>query len=334
MNDPNLNDKINNFSGIQLINRQETIVPKLADLTLKDLSGGDTMVRVAFSSINYKDRLAFQANSGVVHSYPIIPGIYFSGVIISSKSPQFVTGMPVIMTGYQVGVSHSGGLAEYAQVPAKWLVPLPSKLTIRSAMALGTAALSISELLQTGLDPNSKIIVTGGTGGVGSIALAILDKLGFKHTTALVHDKKTINGQTLHNAEQVVSPADIATTKLMDHQKFDYALDTIGGSVLVELIPYVSYGGAVTVCGNIISNQINTNILPFIIRGIRLIGIDSVNVPIQQKKVLWQKLSSEWNVTQGLSIHENTLEQVIHNVSTANSRRTQGRTVVKMIGNN
>ncbi|MGG4470711.1 alcohol dehydrogenase catalytic domain-containing protein, partial [Paenibacillus alvei] len=183
---------MNTFKAIVVKEKQEQVIFGLENIDLDSLSDGEVLIKVAYSSINYKDMLAVQKNGGVIRKYPMIPGIDLSGTIVHTPDNRFTEGQKVIVTGFDMGMSHTGGFAEYARVPAGWIVPLPEKSTLKDAMVFGTAgftaALSIFALEEKGMDRNNnpKILVTGSTGGVGSIAIQILSKIGYKNISALV----------------------------------------------------------------------------------------------------------------------------------------------------
>lgn len=279
------------------------IVSKLTDITLEELDAGDVVIRVAYSSINYKDALAAtNAKSGVIPHYPLIGGIDLSGVVISSDSPHFKEGDNVVVTGNGLGVTHHGGYSEIARVPAEWVVKLPDSLSLKEAMIYGTAgvtaALSVKKLLEHGLEnqPEAHILITGVTGGVGSIALAILHTLGFQHLSVLTR-KKELAADYLYalGAENILSLEDISPDKIRPllKQRFDFVLDTVGGHQLEIIIPQIAYGGSITLCGNAGGLNFNGNVLPYILRGINLLGVDSVNISRQERLAIWQSLAED-----------------------------------------
>ncbi len=207
------------FKAIVIKENNEEITHNLESITLSNLSEGEVLIKVAFSSINYKDMLAIQKNGGVIRNYPMIPGIDLSGTVVSSADNQFSKGQKVIVTGFAMGMSHTGGFAEYARVPAEWVVPLPNGLTLKDAMVFGTAgftaALSILSLQKNGMSVKNspKILVTGSTGGVGSIALQILSKIGYKNIVALIRKENQVSVAKSLGATEVIFASELGENK-------------------------------------------------------------------------------------------------------------------------
>ncbi|MDC7953407.1 YhdH/YhfP family quinone oxidoreductase [Liquorilactobacillus mali] len=319
-----------------IVNKSEDmpkVQSELKKITLADLSEGDVVVKIAYSSLNYKDVLAFQNNSGVIRKYPMIPGVDFCGTVIETSNPRFTTGENVLCTGYDVGVSHTGGLSEYARVPAEWLIRLDKNVPLEYVMALGTAgltaALSVNEIVSFGAKRDSEILVTGVTGGVGSIVVAILKKLKMRNISVLVRNKDQRHSYC-NEFKNVYLRDDLETKKLIAHQKFDYVVDCVGGTVLEAVLPWVSYKGVVTVCGNIAGNQLKTNMLPFILRGIRLMGIDSVNIKLEEKEKMWQQLLTDWNINGAFSVRIFPLDKVKYVVDNWVEVRNKSRIVISV----
>ncbi|MDV7757781.1 YhdH/YhfP family quinone oxidoreductase [Liquorilactobacillus mali] len=319
-----------------IVNKSEDmqkVQSELKRITLADLSEGDVVVKIAYSSLNYKDVLAFQNNSGVIRKYPMIPGVDFCGTVIETSNPRFTTGEKVLCTGYDVGVSHTGGLSEYARVPAEWLIRLDKNVPLEYVMALGTAgltaALSVNEIVSFGAKRDSEILVTGVTGGVGSIVVAILKKLKMRNISVLVRNKDQRHSYC-NEFKNVYLRDDLETKKLIAHQKFDYVVDCVGGTVLEAVLPWVSYKGVVTVCGNIAGNQLKTNMLPFILRGIRLRGIDSVNIKLEEKEKMWQQLLTDWNINGAFSVRIFPLDKVKYVVDNWVEVRNKSRIVISV----
>ncbi|MDG4960469.1 YhdH/YhfP family quinone oxidoreductase [Lactococcus lactis] len=307
------------------------------ELTINQLNDGEVVIKVHYSSLNYKDMLGAQKNGGVIRSYPMIPGIDLSGTIIESKDSNFFVGQEVLVTGYNLGMSHTGGLSEFARVPSSWIVPLPVHLNAKDAMAYGTAGLtaglSIKALENNGMKPteNQTILVTGATGGVGSIALQILAKMGYKNLIALVRKEYQIDVAKKLGATDVILIENFDFGKKpLNKQKFNYILDTVGGELLSNLIPFVSYDGSISMCGNAAGIKLETTVLPFILRGINLLGIDSVNISHEKRVQIWNKLSNEWKVTDSLLLEEISLEAVPEILSKIKNGAHLGRTIVKI----
>ncbi|MCI1072185.1 YhdH/YhfP family quinone oxidoreductase [Lactococcus lactis] len=307
------------------------------ELTINQLNDGEVVIKVHYSSLNYKDMLGAQKNGGVIRSYPMIPGIDLSGTIIESKDSNFFVGQEVLVTGYNLGMSHTGGLSEFARVPSSWIVPLPVRLNVKDAMAYGTAGLtaglSIKALENNGMKPteNQTILVTGATGGVGSIALQILAKMGYKNLIALVRKEYQIDvAKKLGATDVILVESFDFGKKPLNKQKFNYILDTVGGELLSNLIPFVSYDGSISMCGNAAGIKIETTVLPFILRGINLLGIDSVNISHKKRVQIWNKLSNEWKVSASLLLEEISLEAVPEILSKIKNGAHLGRTIVKI----
>lgn len=307
------------------------------ELTINQLNDGEVVIKVKYSSLNYKDMLGVQKNGGVIRSYPMIPGIDLSGTIIESKDSNFLVGQEVLVTGYDLGMSHTGGLSEFARVPSSWIVPLPLNLNTEDAMVYGTAGLtaglSINELEKNGMKPteDQTILVTGATGGVGSIALQILAKMGYKNLIALVRKEYQIDVAKKLGATEVILVENFDFgRKPLNKQKFNYILDTVGGELLSNLIPFVSYDGSISMCGNADGIKLETTVLPFILRGINLLGIDSVNIAHEKRVHVWNKLANEWKVTDSLLLEEIFLEAVPEILSKIKNGAHLGRTIVKI----
>lgn len=324
------------FKAIVIKEQEDDVTYGVENIGEDQLSDGDVLIKVGYSSINYKDMLAVQKKGGVIRDYPMIPGIDLSGTIVETADSRFQEGQEVIVTGFAMGMSHTGGFAEYARVPAEWIVPLPEGLSLKDAMVFGTAgftaALSILALEQNGMNPknNPEILVTGSTGGVGSVALQILSKTGYQNVTALVRKDHQVEVAKSLGANSVIFPDDLGELKKpLNKQKFDYVVDTVGGDVASVLIPQISYGGSMSMCGNAAGLQLTATVLPFILRGVNLLGIDSVNVPIEKREAIWTKMATEWNITQTTLTDEITLEEVPETIEAIKKGEHLGRTIIK-----
>ena len=269
---------------------------------LAELPEGDVLVRVQYSSLNYKDALSASGNKAVTQSYPHTPGIDAAGKVVMSTSPDFVEGDEVIVTGYDLGMNTSGGFAQLIRVPAGWVIHCPEAMSLRQAMSLGTAgftaALCVEKLIVNGLTPASgSVLVTGATGGVGSVAVALLHKLGF---TVVASTGKNSSHAFLEQmgAAQVIdrnSLAEVNPRPLLKEQ-WAAAVDVVGGDTLVNVIKSISYGGSVACCGLVQSPALQGTVLPFILRGVNLLGVDSVELPTATKTEIWRKLAHEWKL--------------------------------------
>ncbi len=324
------------FKAIVVRKENEEVSYQLEDVSLADLSEGEVLIKVSYSSVNFKDMLAVQANGGVIRDYPMIPGIDISGTVVSSSNEQYSEGQQVLVTGFGTGVSHTGGFAEYARIPAEWIVPLPDGLTLKDAMIFGTAgftaALSIMALQKNGMSVESDphILVTGSTGGVGSVALQILSKIGYKNIAALVRKDYQVEAAKSLGATEVVFSTDLEDRpKPLSKAKYHYVLDTVGGNVAAALISQIHYGGSMSMCGNAGGVQLPTNVLPFILRGVNLLGIDSVNVPIEKRSPIWTKIADEWNISDTALTKEIALQEVPETIEAVKNGQHLGRTIIK-----
>ena len=267
---------------------------------VSSLPAGDVLVRVAFSSLNFKDALSSSGNKGVTRQYPHTPGIDAAGVVAESDSPLFVVGDEVIVIGYDLGMNTAGGFGEFIRVPAGWLVKKPAGLTLNESMIIGTAgftaALCIEKQLLNGLDSSQgQVLVTGASGGVGSFAVALLAQLGFDVVamtgTASAHEFLRGLG-----ASQVIGREDYTQPgpKPLSKELWAGAVDAVGGDILFNIVKSLKYGGSVACCGLVASPQFQASVFPFILRGVNLLGVDSVNLPLAHKRQLWNKLATNW----------------------------------------
>lgn len=327
---------MDSFKAIVVKEQGEEVVFGVEEVGEAQLSEGNVTIKVAYSSINYKDMLAVQKKGGVIRNYPMIPGIDLSGTVVKSEDSRFQEGQEVIVTGFEMGMSHTGGFAEYARVPADWVVALPEGLSLRDAMVFGTAgftaALSILALEKNGMDPeqNPRILVTGSTGGVGSIAVQMLEKIGYRNITALVRKDHQVDVSKTLGAHSVIFLDDLGELKKpLNKEKFDYVLDTVGGDVTSVVIPQLSYGGSISTCGMAAGIELKATVLPFILRGVNLLGIDSVNVPIDKRPAIWEKIAKDWNIAGTTLVDEISLEEVPGTIEAIKNGQHLGRTIIK-----
>lgn len=296
-------------------------------------------MRVHYSSVNYKDGLASTEEGKIVKSFPFIPGIDLAGEVVDSRDDRFQPGDLVLCTGYGLGVTHEGGYAEVARVPADWLVSLPEGLTPLEAMAIGTAgftaALSVERLLANGLTPESgPVLVTGATGGVGSMAVAILGKLGYEVTAAT--GKSDVQDKLLGlGAQSVISREDISqgSRGVLGKELWAAVIDPVGGATTGELLKSVKYGGSIALSGLTGGGKFDTSVFPFILRGVNLLGIDSVFCPAPLRLKLWQQLAGDWKPVTALedavTVYE--LDGLPVALSTILAGKAVGRQVISLI---
>lgn len=328
----------NSFRALVVNKEDKQFSVDVKTLTLDDLPEGEVTIRVAYSSVNYKDGLASIPNGNIVSTYPFVPGIDLAGTVVSSTDSRFKEGDEVIATSYEIGVTHYGGFSEYARVKADWVVPLPKGLSLKEAMAYGTAgftaALSIQRLEEHGVRPESgDVVVTGATGGVGSLAVAMLAKLGYDVVAstgkASEHDYLKELG-----AKEVVSREEVNPEKIraLGTQRWAGAVDPVGGRTLAALLSHTKYGGSVAVSGLTGGPKVETTVFPFILRGVNLLGIDSVYCPMEIRQPLWERMASELKPDSLLSdigqeVDLDGLPAVLGNILKGEVR---GRTIVKL----
>ena len=269
--------------------------------SIDDLPKGDLTIKVAYSSINYKDALSASGNKGVTKNYPHTPGIDAAGIVVESAGSEFSSGDKVIVTGYDLGMNTSGGFSEYIRVPSKWAIQLPQSLSLKESMALGTggltAGLCINLLNNKNGITNKKAIVTGATGGVGCIAVQLLSKLGAE-VTAVTGKKNSTSFLNSLGANMVITRAELNQQfrKPLSKGLYDIGIDVVGGSTLSGLLTCLNREGTIACCGNVGGATFETNVFPFILRGNSLLGVDSAERNIEEKEWLWNQLSSEWKI--------------------------------------
>lgn len=265
-----------------------------------DLPEGDVTIRVAYSGVNYKDGLASIPEGKIVSRYPHVPGIDLAGTVVASSSPAYREGDEVLVTGYGLGVSHPGGFSQYARVPADWIVPLPPGLSARAAMTIGTAgftaALSVHRLEENGLTPDrGPVLVSGATGGVGSWAVAMLARSGYEVTAST---RKSAEADFLRRlgAREVISPEELAIPegRPLGSSRWAGAVDPVGGAFLTQVLGTVRYGGSIALSGMTAGTDFASSVYPFILRGVNLLGIDSVQCPMTLRKTVWNRIAAEW----------------------------------------
>ena len=310
---------------------------RIVERRTDDLPAGDVLVRVAYSSLNYKDMLSATGNRGVTRRFPHTPGIDAAGTVVESADGALAPGDEVIVTSYDLGMNTPGGFGQYTRVPAEWVVPLPPGLTLRESMAYGTAgftaALSVMELLENGVVPeNGSVLVSGATGGVGSVAVAVLAKLGF--FVAAVDGRRGAGDYLRRLGAAEVLPREEAVDasgRPMLKGRWAGVVDAVGGDILATAIRSIRPRGVVTCCGNTASPDLPITVFPFILRGGRLVGIDSQNCPMEPRRRAWGKLAGEWKV-EGLDavVREIPLGELDDAIEGMRAGGRQGRTVVRL----
>ena len=302
---------------------------------IDSLPAGDVLISVRYSSLNYKDALSATGNKGVTRNYPHTPGIDASGVVAESGSGDFEKGDEVIVTGYDLGANTSGGYGGYIRVPADWVVKLPKGLSLRDSMVYGTAgftaALSVYKLEEYGVSSGSgEVLVTGATGGVGSVACGILAKAGY-HVVASTGKTDQKDFLTGLGVKEVIGREDATDTsgRPMLKARWAGAVDTVGGEILATAIKSAKQHGVVTCCGNVASADLPINVYPFILRGVSLVGIDSAYCPMDIRKKVWAKLAKEWKIDKLDSIStEISLDGLDKHIDLILGGKEKGRVVV------
>ena len=273
----------------------------IEDLSTSKLQGNDLLVKVSYSSLNYKDALSASGNRGVTREYPHTPGIDAVGKVVESNSSDFKVGENIVVTGYDLGMNTYGGFGQYISIPANWAISLPKELSEAEAMSIGTAGLTaglcVRKLLMNDLAPDSgDVLVTGASGGVGSVAVMILSKLGFR-VTALTGKIDQIDYLKSLGASSVIMRNEMEEQgKPLQKALYQGGVDTVGGSILSNFISQTSQRGAITCCGNVASDKLQTSVFPFILRGVTLIGIDSAESLLEVKKEIWKNFSKDWKI--------------------------------------
>ena len=278
-----------------------TFSASISILELEKPADGFVQIKVSHSSLNYKDALSASGNKGVTRNYPFVPGIDAAGTIADANSSTFKEGDEVIVTGYDMGMNTPGGFGEYINVPAGWVVKKPSTLTSVEAMSLGTAGLtaaaSVLKIHESSQESDLPVLVSGATGGVGSIGVMLMSKLG-KEVSALTGKSSSIDFLQSIGATNTIMRDEYLETpsKPMERPLFSSAIDTVGGNILSKMLPQISPHGVVACCGNVAGIEVNTTVFPFILRGITLAGIDSAESTLEFKTILWNKFADEWKL--------------------------------------
>ncbi len=269
-----------------------------------DLPAGDVLIDVAYSSVNYKDALSASGNKGVTRAYPHTPGIDVAGTVLASNDPQFKTGDEVVVFGYDLGMNTAGGFGQHVRVPAGWVLHKPQALSMAESMAWGTAgftaALSLQKLERAGIRPDAgPVVVTGATGGVGSVAVALLAAQGYEVVALSGKPEQEAFLKGL-GASRVIGRDEVLALKgkAMAKPLYQAAIDTVGGDLVSALIPQIQPEGAVTTCGMIAGVKIEASVFPFILRGVSLLGVDSVEIPLADKQAVLNKVAAAWRLPQ------------------------------------
>jgi len=325
------------MKAIQVDKTDDKVVASLVEIDPSSLPEGDVTVAVEYSTLNYKDGLVLNGLGGLVRQYPHIPGIDFAGTVLESQSDAYKTGDKVVLTGWRVGETHWGGYAEQARIKSEWLAPLPTNLDTRQAMAIGTAGvaamLGVMALEDTGMQKDKgPILVTGAAGGVGSVACALLAATGYEVEAVTGRESSAEHLRSL-GVNNIIPRSEIETPngKPLNKERWAGCVDSVGGAMLSNILTQMQYGSSVAAIGLAGGAGLDTTVIPFLLRGVNLLGIDSVMCPGPRRAIAWQRLASEMPISKLESmIEEVTLAEVPSLASSILAGQIQGRTVVKV----
>ena len=322
------------YSAYYVEEKDGAFSASISKLELKKPEDGFVQIKVSHSSLNYKDALSASGNKGVTRNYPFVPGIDAAGTITDANSSQFNEGDEVIVTGYDMGMNTPGGFGEFINVPADWVVKKPSNLSSLEAMSIGTAGLtaaaSVLKINESSNESELPVLVSGSTGGVGSISVMLLSKLG-KEVSALTGKASSVDFLQSIGANNIIMRDEYleAPAKAMERPLFSSAIDTVGGNVLSKMLPQISPHGVIACCGNVAGIEVNTTVFPFILRGITLAGIDSAESPLEFKIGLWNKLAEEWSLDLSSMVKIVTKENLQQEIDLILKGGQQGRVVLE-----
>lgn len=325
------------FKALILNQQEKTTTAAIESLDETQLPDGDVLVAVEYSSLNYKDGLAITGKGKIIRNFPMVPGIDLAGQVIESKDARYQSGDQVVLTGWGVGENHWGGMAEKARLQADWLVPLVSGLDSKQAMMIGTAGftamLCVQALLDAGIKPEQgEILVTGASGGVGSVAVTLLANLGYK--VAAVTGRVEQNGPLLEKlgASRIIDRSEFEQpTRPLEKQLWAGAIDTVGSKILAKVLAQMDYNSTVAACGLAGGFDLPTTVMPFILRNVRLQGVDSVSCPAEKRLAAWQSLAQYLPASYfEQACHEISLEQVPEFAQAITQGQVTGRVVIKL----
>ena len=289
------------FRGYLVRENEGNFNGSIEDIDIPKLEQGRVLIKVHYSSLNYKDALAASGAKGVASSYPFVPGIDVAGEIIESSTPDFSVGDNVIATGYKIGMSEFGGFGEIVHLPSNWVIKMPSELDYIKCMSFGTAGITAAACIKKIADGDCSktlpVLVSGSTGGVGSISVGILSKIGYE-VHAISGKSSQVDTLKMMGANKILDRNEymLDPVKPMDKAQYSAAVDTVGGDILSKMLTMIANHGVVSCCGNVAGPKFSSSVFPFILRGIQLCGIDSAESSIELKKDLWDLLSNEWSL--------------------------------------
>jgi NADPH2:quinone reductase len=324
------------FRAFRIFSEDGRTTGRIAQLSIEDLSPGSVVIRCAYSSVNYKDALAGTGTGKVVRHFPVVGGIDMAGTVEASEDSRFQPGDMVLATGYELGVSSDGGYAAFARVPGDWVVPLPPGLSTAESMAIGTAgftaALSVVEMERNGLTPGSgPVIVTGATGGVGCMAVQSLAARGYQVTALTGKPEQTDFLTSLGAAAVLDRRAVDMGTRPLEKALWAGAVDPVGGDTLAWLTRTMNYGGCIASSGLTGGHELHTTVMPFILRGVKLLGIDSAMCPMPRRAEVWRRLASDLKPTHlSLTTTEIGLDDLPRAFETLLGGGVRGRFLVRL----
>ncbi|ABM02874.1 Alcohol dehydrogenase GroES domain protein [Psychromonas ingrahamii 37] len=325
------------FKALILNQQDKKTIAEICQIDESQLPEGEVLIDVDYSSLNYKDGLAITGKGKVVRQFPMVPGIDLAGQVVESKDARYQAGDNVVLTGWGVGEGHWGGMAEKANLQADWLVPLPQGMTGKQAMMIGTAGLTamlcVQALVDAGITPESgEILVTGASGGVGSVAVTLLAQLGYR--AVAVTGRVEENGELLKQlgASRVIPRSELEEPiRPLDKQLWAGAVDTAGSKILAKVLSQISYDGAVAACGLANGFDLPTTVMPFILRGVKLLGVDSVSCPYARRMAAWKRIAEILPASYyQQACNEIELEQAAEYAEAITNGQVTGRIVIKL----
>lgn len=323
------------YKALLIQENENKISRSIETLDTDNLKQNGVLIKVHYSALNYKDALSATGNKGVTRKYPHTPGIDAGGVVVQSDDESFKKGDEVIVTSYDLGMNTFGGLSEYINVPSQWVINLPSSLTLKEAVSLGTAgltaAIGVDKMILNGLDKNKKVLVTGASGGVGSCAVSILKTLGYEVVAFSRNHNKDDFFKKI-GANEILTPQEleIPNKKPLMQELFSGVFDTVGGDTLHNVLKMISSEGSVAVCGLVDSMSLNTTVLPFILRGVNILGIDSAEFPLDKRKEIWDKLATSYKFNLDLITKEHPLEDINFLIDDILEGKISGRVLIRI----
>jgi acrylyl-CoA reductase (NADPH) len=327
---------MSSFRAFRIFNDDGRIHGRVVEMSLDELTPGEVVIEAAYSSVNYKDALAATGAGRILRHFPIVGGIDAAGTVTSSRDDRFTPGDPVVVTGYDLGVANDGGYSRYVRVPGEWVVPLPEGLTLFESMALGTAGftagLAVMRLENNGLTPDDgPVAVTGATGGVGGVAVSALSRIGYRVTAITGKDGEHEYLRTLGAADVLSRTTLTMGTRPLEQATWAGAIDAVGGEMLAWLVRTTSYWGSVASTGLTGGTEVHLTVMPFILRGVSLIGIDSVMCPMDVRREVWRRLATDLKPPRlGSMAHEIALDDLPRAFETLLAGGARGRFVVRL----